>query len=650
MSDHLIIAVHGIGEQKAGETIDAITGAAIAEIPPHERHPVAIERDVIDLVENGFNADERQADLFPVHLRRVRKAVPGDTDDALFLEVFWADKSTAPKGPLRTAFDLLRVVLGLGYLAMENVESNRGLPAVGIVHVFTWVFYGLIAPVNAALLIGVVILLMDLFPGDVVGDYISVPTFYLFHGAVTLWVGVYYWITARTYLVRIFGRGMTGFGVAILLVAASVPFGLTTPDGFCPARPTIGDGRFLPDLDCYTAGLIHGLNFSWTIAVALAVLNYPASWLSRPRETPADGIGGHRVIYPAICAAMIIFWIVSSSTLWLLARTIIVWAEGVTGAPEQGGLFFNLFEYNLGSAMKTLSINAACLLLVIAGAVILLIARRSVRQTLYARPDIVGRVMLNPGLRVLLGLSLAIIFMVQLALVTLAVDPMAFTAEVRDWFTGGLEEWNKVFTLGLLALGILIYQLSDYLAGGLGVVRDIVTYAIQDRCRWRAKTAERQGNFRERNDINNRFRLVMKYGLETVTPKYVTVLSHSQGTVIATQMLQDAEVKALLEQYGNPKVTLVTMGSPVTHIYRRYFKEFFQVSVTRMPAGTRWFNIFRTDDFVGTQIDADTGVMANLPVPPGGHTGYFTDYWVWQRLLDDVGLRVFPDSPTPLSR
>ncbi|MDW4498126.1 hypothetical protein R5H30_09060 [Sulfitobacter sp. D35] len=649
MSDHLIIAVHGIGEQKPGETINEITGAAIAEVPPHERHPVEIERDVIELVEDGFTPEKRRAKLFPVHLRRVKKAMPGDDDDddALFVEVYWADKSPAPKGPFWTAFDLLRVVLGLGYLAMENAESNRDFFPIGLVHLFTWIFYGLIAPVNAALLIGVVILLIDLTPVFTVGDNFPVRWVFYLHGVFTFIVGLYVWLrVARTYLVRIFGRGMTLLGVAISLVAVSASLGIQIPTDWCEPVPEQELMRFLPSLDCYTAGSISVLSISWVMAVLIAVLNYPVSWFSRPRPAPEDGISGRRVIYPAICSAMIIFWMVSSSTLWLLARKLINSVEfGTSSLPEgNDGMFFILFDRNLGAALQTLSTATACVLVVLLGAVALMIARYHRREELYTKPEIFSRALLNPGIRVLLGLSLLVIFTVLALLTVINLDPAAFTQAFRDDLADRLTRYNAVAAAVLLALGVVIYQFSDYLAGGLGVVRDIVTYAIQDRCRWRAGYAERKVNFRERAEINNRFRLVLKYGLETVTPKYVTVLSHSQGTVIATQMLQDAEVKALLAKFDSPKVTLITMGSPVTHIYRRYFKEFFQASVEDMSPGTRWINIFRKDDFVGTRIDEDTGIEANLSVPAGGHTGYFTDYYVWRRLLDDVGLRVFPDA------
>jgi pimeloyl-ACP methyl ester carboxylesterase len=184
-------------------------------------------------------------------------------------------------------------------------------------------------------------------------------------------------------------------------------------------------------------------------------------------------------------------------------------------------------------------------------------------------------------------------------------------------------------------------------AAGLGTARDIVTYAVMDRCMWCSDPDKRKANFTERNAINARFRRVLYYGLEVLKPDRITIISHSQGTVIATQMLQNDWVKKKIAATVAPptpqhaSVLLVTMGSPVTHIYRRYFGEVFQVSTQDMPRGMVWHNIFRTDDFVGTTIEDVPGLAGNWEVKAAGHTGYFTDYLVWERLWRDVGLRVF---------
>lgn len=148
----------------------------------------------------------------------------------------------------------------------------------------------------------------------------------------------------------------------------------------------------------------------------------------------------------------------------------------------------------------------------------------------------------------------------------------------------------------------------------------------------------RRRNYSDRKAIDDRFYRTLYYAMDIFSPTHITVISHSQGTVIATQMLMDGRVK---EQIGDCPVTLITMGAPVTHIYQRYFPEMFTVDPQKL--GAAWFNIFRQDDFVGTRIDGNLiPADRNIDVEPGGHTGYFTDYQVWKVLTgDQIGFHLF---------
>ncbi|WP_298922545.1 hypothetical protein, partial [uncultured Roseobacter sp.] len=222
MGRHLILTVHGIGEQKAGETVDAIVGTAVSTMPDAE--PVKIQSDKIDLPDRTFSRDGGQTPMFPIHIRRVRpEPEQDDTRDAVFAEVYWADKSPAPNGFFLTAFDLLRVILGLGYIAMDNV-SNVGTRFAGFfVHMFTWILFAGIAAANGVLLIGVGLLALNLVVVPLEAD--AARWLFLVHGGVVVIIGVYFWdykctsfyrkVYVHSYLVRLFGGGMLVFGLAI---------------------------------------------------------------------------------------------------------------------------------------------------------------------------------------------------------------------------------------------------------------------------------------------------------------------------------------------------------------------------------------------------------------------------------------------------
>lgn len=712
MDTHLIVTVHGIGEQKPGETVDDVVGAATTQFgkddPNYE--PVVVERDVIELVEKRFNPEDRKASLFPVHLRRVKPTDPArDTKQAVFAEVYWADLSPAPQGAFWTMFDLLKVILGLGYIAMENAESNRRIFSIGLVHIFTWLFYGAVAPVNAALLIGASLLLLDLTPIWTEFDRAYIPWIILAHGVLSVAIGAYTrWGLATTYLVRIFGTGLLVVGLGILGVLLATLIDPTFGTKWCE-DPQGNSVAVVDDINCYARIGLGLLGVSWVVTVTLAVAASlvaligavfgspktefvvahpePAKDDGTPEQaektiTISDGVTGVRAIYPSICAAMILFWMVITSSLWLLlvnisgqlSTSIAHGAEdGSTGADAHSvvsdSLLHGVLSDNIKTVLQTLSATTGSLILLIVVAAIIVVLRRIFKEGLYRRPEWLSRVILNPILQFFLLLGLGV---VAWALVAINLNgcpvpddgtPPSYPVFSFCWF----REQNAIVTAILLALGLLIYRFSHLISGGLGILRDIVTYSVQAHCAWRDDRPSRKKNFILRKQINARFKRTLHYSLEAFSPKFVTIISHSQGTVISTQMLQDGkpedfdpttdtrfDLHHLFEEAGSPPVRLITMGSPVTHIYRRYFREFFQVSRAKMPIGerggdavaTEWFNIHRADDFVGTRIgedlDRDDDDLAkNFDVRPKGHTGYFTDFHVWDRLYNNVGFRLF---------
>ncbi|PTX56470.1 hypothetical protein C8N43_1129 [Litoreibacter ponti] len=627
MGRHLVLTVHGIGEQRPGETVDAIVGAATTQFKDGDvikaAEPVEVHRDLIELAEARFDGTPRNAQLFPVHLRRVRRAGEDDSgDDAVFAEVYWADKSPAPNGPLWTAFDLMKVVLGLGYIAMDNVENTRKWPAVGLVHLFTWVFYGVIAPLNALLFAGAAALLLDLTAVKI-GPVVPVWALLLIVWGLTLALGL--WLherIARTYLVRIFAKGMIGFsGVLAAIVVIS---------------PGIWSGEAQQALDSFLLWSLRLLDAGWIAAVALAALTYATSLFFRKPSASHD-----KTLFPAVCSAMVLLWMVLSASLWLLFKEITGQLSTPRGATEPDGLLYNLLDTHLEDVLSTLTLSVVFLGALLVAAVVLVWVRGQHREYIFSRRDLIRRVILNKGLRVVLGAFL-------IACVVAVASQFAVFLGLLERPIFVPEQGGAISTLILAAiagLGLFIYNAPGLVAGGLGVGRDIVTYAVQAECQWTEDDLEtHKKNFPLRREINARFKRVLQYALPAYRPTRLTVISHSQGTVIATQMLQDPSVHRLLAKHGVADILLITMGSPVTHIYRHYFPEHFQVSWTGLPPGSKWVNIHRADDFVGTTIDdALESVQWNLRVDAGGHTGYFTDHQVWRELYgDEVEFSLFP--------
>jgi hypothetical protein len=78
------------------------------------------------------------------------------------------------------------------------------------------------------------------------------------------------------------------------------------------------------------------------------------------------------------------------------------------------------------------------------------------------------------------------------------------------------------------------------------------------------------------------------------------------------------------------KPALITMGSPLTHIYGHYFHQNYQFTTQSNEALLNWINIYRRDDFVGTRVHGNGTEALNFKVRPKGHSHYWSDETVWE--------------------
>jgi len=101
-------------------------------------------------------------------------------------------------------------------------------------------------------------------------------------------------------------------------------------------------------------------------------------------------------------------------------------------------------------------------------------------------------------------------------------------------------------------------------------------------------------------------------------------MTHSQGTVVAALGLK-AQASNL-----PVKPTLVTMGSPLTHIYGHYFSKNYKFDPAFDEALAQWLNIYRRDDFVGTRVKGNGTQAQNFRIRPKGHSHYWSDENVWK--------------------
>jgi hypothetical protein len=149
-----------------------------------------------------------------------------------------------------------------------------------------------------------------------------------------------------------------------------------------------------------------------------------------------------------------------------------------------------------------------------------------------------------------------------------------------------------------------------------------------------------------RRRIQDRLRVLVAELIRDEAPDELLFIAHSQGTMIAADVIE-MEGQGWRDMAGDKlKIRLVTMGSPIRHVYNHYFPRSFpmiadRMTLARIDAGgvlSDWINIFRIDDFIGTHIDPDMGHQMGtlwpqeIAVPKNGHTMYWVDINVAQHL------------------
>lgn len=258
---------------------------------------------------------------------------------------------------------------------------------------------------------------------------------------------------------------------------------------------------------------------------------------------------------------------------------------------------------------------------------------------------------------ILLALTLAILFivigaaqtvMIQLSLAT--AEPIATTSqlpsdakslayyETKETF----EVWERFATYFTLFAGFLVFSYTyfrSYLAIGIGIAKDIVIYFVR-------RSAPRVTDLRGlnvhplRNRIQDRLVDTLVLLLRSEQPDEVVIVSHSQGTVIKVEALRGGRLHTHLKAEGVKEydIDLVTMGSHTSHLYGFYFTKEFDLKSTEPSKDVtdginKWVNIYRVDDFVGTEVEGpNSSFPINEWVPAKGHTGYWTDDSVLRHL------------------
>ncbi len=144
----------------------------------------------------------------------------------------------------------------------------------------------------------------------------------------------------------------------------------------------------------------------------------------------------------------------------------------------------------------------------------------------------------------------------------------------------------------------------------------------------------RQRNLHTRKDTLPRLWKALRLLDDGTDGCHFVVFAHSQGTVIAAGMFSRM-ARVLLR--SRMRLTLVTVGSPVTTLYRNFLGARlgaeFAALCKLQPERFRWFNLYRPADYIGGAVELD-GVVNRDLLTPGDHVGYWCDRELLKWLKD----------------
>ncbi len=222
---------------------------------------------------------------------------------------------------------------------------------------------------------------------------------------------------------------------------------------------------------------------------------------------------------------------------------------------------------------------------------------------------------------------------------------------LRAWFdTKGWLEQLRVLTTSTTLVTVLPYFLGVVQKASSGVVhvaRDIVDHQFTPRfavARGMLPGVRPRGTYPRRERIQKRLDALME-GLVAQEPfNRLVFVTHSQGTVIMHDYLRSVRDDRSLSHIK--RIDVVTLASPLSHIYQHFFRAYEVQSGTAAalnPKLATWTNLWRIDDPIGGRVDIVLdGFVRNEPLPKGGHL----NYWRENRVCDVI-LGVIDPVPEP---
>jgi hypothetical protein len=632
LTQELVLVIHGVGDPMPGETLSLFARSIATYGEPLEEKP-----KILWLADR--NTTSNQISTFATHVRHVEMK-----DRHLsFAEIFWGDLSAVRRGVLGAFLGLIEILFGIRYIAFV-AAYQRGLGATCLRKI------GLLC---TSILHGPVLALTA---------FLAMLTIALTLNRV-IWPTSEGLIWTRLVLTAVVGIAVTigGLGGSLSKTSGVRHFWnwfqlvATFVAGLAFVKQLWLDQRY-PEINCgghvdqelvwFCGVLVMMLGLLWLVQM-LMVLALGISWLVAVFSPGSNRTALHvGFLLPALAVG---FWGLALPMIWLTAASSL----------EK---FIKLTEFNslFTGATPLLGVQFVMAIVVIISAAIVLLKFVYWRHMVQQLKNFDGleppRLIVHTGLQ----FAMAVTTLLGVSLVA-RISILQFSGKTYSDIWGGqiLAEANKYAISLLLPVGLVTFMLFQHLRPILDIVLDVMNHFFFRKTRFSDVVDGDEFDiqdatidagtlyFSRRDAIHVRVKKTLAHFRDTLKGRpRLTVISHSQGTMIAIEILNDPELAWLNSTFSS--VRLVTMGSPFSHLYQHYFSHLYpKLSEPHWrPIHARldrWINIFRADDFVGTRIDFSNlpaeNKYSNYPVGLHGHL----NYWVDRDVLEVLHSELFND-------
>jgi len=623
----LILIVHGVGDPDPGETLSFFSQSLVT---PDQA--LLEEQRVLWLNESRpQSGSSRFVSSFSAHVRDLE--IRGETATAT--EVYWGDLSRVRRGLWGVILGLLQIVFGLRYVAYVGADQpglgaawlrRLGLHSSRLIH-------GPVLAVNfiLALMTLTLIASQTLWEKSSINPWWADSLTTVIAISLLLIAGSVWRSTNNRVVERFWFWVFVGACSLLTLVFARSFLGIDHNHMHEETHSELACGLFFY---CRILVVLLGMQYVW---LSCTMVLLAVSWIMALLHPKTNRQGLHvGFLVPTLLVGV-----------WSFAIPL-VWVSCGEALKQFGEV--ERFDWLFHEAVPLLGLQCIMALMLTVTMVVVLTwyaiwrVRNGVDSYLLGKRS--PRLILHPLVQFCTGMVALFGITISMMLNWNHFDGSSYEQFILGRF---MVEANKYAAGILVPIAGMLFLSLKYLRPALDIGLDVVNHfylkpadddsAMDDDDEFDfSRVTHEHGSivFTRREIIGGRLQRILEYYARQYDHRPIlNILSHSQGTLIAAEVLNNSDLDWLPQKFST--VNLVTMGSPIHHLYQYYFPHVYPPVDQPYWSNLRsridsWTNIFRIDDFVGTEIpfpdsqrNAHGPRFSNHPIKVAGHHWYWVD-------------------------